>query len=556
MKSLFQHTLALLEQQERKRFVLLSVLDIIISLLDIASLALLVWIIRFYISPGSHTAWSALPAWMQQPGAAGLIAVFFFLFTAKNGLAWLISRAHYHFISEVAIRISRQNLVACQQAPFTEYIETDSSVQLRKICFQPFEFTQYMLTGLVQLITQSSLVLLTVLAIILFNAKIFFLLLLLLFPPAVLVFGMIRKRMQHIRERIRNDNETSFRYTMEALKGYAESNIYGKNDFFLQRFLTARRSFSEALFYSMALQGLPGRIIEIFAILGLFILAGIASWGGAGQQLFVTVSVFMAAAYKIIPGIVKIINTLGQMKAYAPSLTGLQVSTTKRAAADGQPVSLKISRVQAAGLGFAYAGRPILQNLNFDLQPGDFAGLTGHSGIGKTTLLNMILGFLSPAAGSVRINGETITPENAAFFWPRMAYVKQQGFLLNDSFIKNITLSDNAPDTEKLQQALQGSGMEEWLRQVPGGAAGSVAENGKNISGGQQQRVAIARALYQDADLYILDEPFNELDENSAAKLVQHFKSLAAAGKIVILVSHDPACLQFCNKIIKPDALA
>ena len=77
-----------------------------------------------------------------------------------------------------------------------------------------------------------------------------------------------------------------------------------------------------------------------------------------------------------------------------------------------------------------------------------------------------------------------------------------------------------------------------------------ITENGKNISGGQQQRIAIARALYKDADLVLLDEPFNELDEASVVSILGHFREMADAGKIVILVTHDKLSLSYCNKII------
>ena len=78
-------------------------------------------------------------------------------------------------------------------------------------------------------------------------------------------------------------------------------------------------------------------------------------------------------------------------------------------------------------------------------------------------------------------------------------------------------------------------------------------ENGKNISGGQQQRIAIARALYKNADLVLLDEPFNELDEESEISLLEHFQDLAQKGKLIILITHNKKSLSYCNKIISLD---
>ena len=102
-------------------------------------------------------------------------------------------------------------------------------------------------------------------------------------------------------------------------------------------------------------------------------------------------------------------------------------------------------------------------------------------------------------------------------------------------------------------RGLEISGLKNFIDSTPGGLNKMIAENGKNISGGQQQRINIARTLYKDAELILLDEPFNELDEESAILLVQHFKEMAKTGKMIILITHDSKSLSYCNKIISLD---
>jgi ABC-type bacteriocin/lantibiotic exporter with double-glycine peptidase domain len=80
-----------------------------------------------------------------------------------------------------------------------------------------------------------------------------------------------------------------------------------------------------------------------------------------------------------------------------------------------------------------------------------------------------------------------------------------------------------------------------------------ITENGKNISGGQQQRIALARAVYKNAELILLDEPFNELDEDSSTLLLEHFRELSKKGKTVIMITHDKQSLSYCNKIVSLD---
>ena len=296
----------------------------------------------------------------------------------------------------MAVRISGINLSNYQQGEFSDFVNIDSSVQIRKISLQPFEFCQFILSGIQQIITQSFLIILTVAAIILFNAKLFLLLLLILLPPVILVFYIIKKRLTHAKMQIRTTNEKSFQHLLDALKGYVEANIYNRNDFFLNRFIKQRRIFSKYLFDSFALQSMPNRIIEIFAVLGLFILIAIAKWSGNGDSAaLITVGAFMAAAYKIIPGIVKLINVAGQIRAYEYSITDLiEKKETKKNTEKDPRVS--IHSIQLRNIDFQYNDLAVLKNFCLSLEKGDFLGITGESGKGKTTILNLLLGFLTP----------------------------------------------------------------------------------------------------------------------------------------------------------------
>ena len=553
MNNTLQNILGVLDKKEKKHFFILLLLDIIVNIFDILFLAGLLWIIRFYIQPEQDSFGSFLPAWLTNRDSVLFIALFVLLFSIKNGAAFIISRAHFTFSSKVAVRLSQNALVKYQQAAFSEFINIDSSVHIRNICFRPFEFCQFMLTGIQQIITQLSLMALTVIAILLFNAKLFLLLLLLLLPPVILVFWFMKKRVTVTKKNIYTSNERSLQYVLDALKGWVEGNIYNRNDFFLQRFISSRKKFSIHLFDSLALQTMPGRIIEIFAVLGLFILIVIAKWAGnADSSMLITIGAFMAAAYKIIPGIVKIINLSGQMKAYEfsadePEQNKQAEKKSSQAAAAG------IESVELRNIYFRYESAPVLHNLSATFHRGDFVGITGESGRGKTTLFNLLLGFLTPAEGEILINGSRIRSSEIATYWPFISYVRQQGFFIHDSILKNITLEEEQYNKERLEHAVTVSGLKKVLANFPEGVNKMITEGGKNISGGQQQRIASARALYKEAPLILLDEPFNELDEEATHLLLQHFKELAAAGRLVLIITHDKKSLSYCNKIISLD---
>src|SRR5687767_13135277 len=164
MKKLFRNTWSILNETEKQQFGVLLLLDVVISIFDILSLAALLWIIQFYIQPDKNSGLSVLPAWLANNPVL-FIAIFFVLFGIKNMIGYLIARAHYRFSSRVAIRISRNNLATYQAAPYEQFVLTDSSVHIRKIAFQPFEFCQYMLAGIQQVVTQLCLIVIALVAI-------------------------------------------------------------------------------------------------------------------------------------------------------------------------------------------------------------------------------------------------------------------------------------------------------------------------------------------------------------------------------------------------------
>ena len=181
--------------------------------------------------------------------------------------------------------------------------------------------------------------------------------------------------------------------------------------------------------------------------------------------------------------------------------------------------------------------------------------MSAMSGKGKTTVINLLLGFLNPGSGNIVVNGDIAASAERQRYWKAISYVKQEPFLFHDTIFHNITMDENKYDEERMRAIVEIAGLSGFLPAFSSGLKIIITENGKNISGGQRQRIAIARALYKEADLIILDEPFNELDEESELAMLRHFKKLSEKGKIIILVTHNKESLSFCDKIISMDKI-
>lgn len=239
------------------------------------------------------------------------------------------------------------------------------------------------------------------------------------------------------------------------------------------------------------------------------------------------------------------------MKTYEFTLADLLAIANEPETEKVSPVTINAIRLDK--IHFSYNGKPVLSGLNLEVKPGDFAGISGYSGRGKTTLINILLGFIEQQEGVVCFNNKIITTAERQHYWDRISYIKQQPFFIHDTVLKNITLAEGGHNEHKLKEALSLSGLESVLQEYVEGKYLIVNENGKNLSGGQRQRVMLARALYHDFDTLILDEPFGELDQESENDILIRLKSIAALGKMIILVTHNKTSLAFCNKMIYLD---
>ncbi len=555
MKQLIKNISAILNREEKRKFLKLILYDIVISILDISFLLLLLYVINFYTQPHNSTEHLAFPFYLFIEYPLLLITVFFFLFCIKNFLGFLVFRMQYKYTYDVASRISKNNLLNYLEGNFHDYVNIDFSVRIRRIAQQPIEFSHSVLRNIQQIISQSVLIILTITPIIIYKPLLFPLLFLILVPPVFIIAFLMKKRLSSLRFSGKVASEKAIQHLNEALSGFIESNIYDRKNFFANRYSGFQARLNTYISEQMIIQNLPSRLIEVFAVLGLFMLILINSIVTKSNSVeVIIIGAFMAAAYKIIPGIVKILNSIGQAKTYSYTINDLlNEKNTSGIVDENDGITGKINSIVICDVCLNYKDHTVLNNFSLSLQRGDFIGISGNSGKGKTTLMNLLMGFLSADCGDIFINNELADSSQRKKFWKNIAYVKQQPFFIHDSILKNITLAENHVDKNKLQQVIEETGLTELLNKYPEGIEKLITENGKNISGGQRQRVSIARALYKDADLIVLDEPFSELDRKSENCLLNHFSQMAKSGKMVLLITHNKESLSFCDKIISFD---
>ena len=194
--------------------------------------------------------------------------------------------------------------------------------------------------------------------------------------------------------------------------------------------------------------------------------------------------------------------------------------------------------IRLDGVEFAYDGHPVLRGASVTIPAGTLIAITGPSGAGKTTLVDLIIGLLRPTAGEVRIDGVPL-PELDTRAWRMLiGYVPQETLMLHESVAMNVTLGDPAVSRDEVVAALRAAGAWEFVSALPDGIETVVGERGLRLSGGQRQRLALARALVRQPTLLILDEATTALDPATERGICDTLRTLRGSMTLVAICHH------------------
>lgn len=208
----------------------------------------------------------------------------------------------------------------------------------------------------------------------------------------------------------------------------------------------------------------------------------------------------------------------------------------------------KLTEASANQVTFAYEERKILDNFNFQIQPGKTTGIHGPSGCGKSTLLKLFMRFWDTNSGEITINGQNIKTIPTKYLRDMQSYVTQETHLFHDSIAANIAIGKPGATREEIIEAAKKASLHEFIMKLPDGYDTEVGELGDTLSGGEKQRIGIARAFLHDAPFILLDEPTSNLDslnEGIILKSLQEEKK----DKTILIVSHRESTMQVADEV-------
>ncbi|MBW4659240.1 MAG: ATP-binding cassette domain-containing protein [Drouetiella hepatica Uher 2000/2452] len=358
-----------------------------------------------------------------------------------------------------------------------------------------------------------------------------------------------------------------------GLGGLKETRIIGCEPYFETKMEGFTHQHAQAESLSASFEMLPRILIE--SVLVIFIVSLIAIsqliFARSTDSLISSLSVFAVASIRLLPAASQVMGTLGsiqgtrhsvdilyadlreaeqQYAAYSNTAPGMTDKKLSSATEASLPMRF-MKEVQLADVVYGYSKTlaPAINGVSLKIRKGESIAFIGKSGAGKTTLVDIILGLLTPQKGDITVDGVSIYKNLRA--WQNMlGYIPQSIFLLDDTVERNIAFGvpDHLINHSRLQEAIVAAQLEELVFQLPNGVQTQVGERGVRLSGGQRQRIGIARALYHEREILVLDEATSALDNETEQRVSEAIRALAGK-KTVIIIAHRLSTVEHCDRV-------
>lgn len=191
----------------------------------------------------------------------------------------------------------------------------------------------------------------------------------------------------------------------------------------------------------------------------------------------------------------------------------------------------------------------ILDDVSLQIKPDEVTAIVGASGSGKTTLMKLMLGFYSPLAGEMEIEGRNLADMDLPGWRKRCGVVMQNGVVFSDTIARNVAIADDSPDPERLEEALRLANMLDFVNRLPLGVETVIGPDGLELSQGQKQRILIARAIYRDPEYIFLDEATNSLDSVNERGIVENMAEFGK-GRTTVVIAHRLSTVSHADTIV------
>ena len=378
-----------------------------------------------------------------------------------------------------------------------------------------------------------------------------------------LVFLIVRRYLARIGQEQIVSNTMKFKAASEVLGGIKDLKILGRTQEFLERYGFHAQRHARHNASAGIISQLPRYALEIISFGGiLLIILFFLQSKQALHQVVPLLALYAFAGYRLLPALQQFFANITTLRFNLAALDVIYNDLTINNTTSGLLPERSVTKTQALpfentielrDIRFYYpeTSYPALDGIHLTIQANTTIGFVGTTGSGKTTIVDLILGLLTPASGEFLVDGVPVREENVVLWQHNLGYVPQQIFLSDDTIARNIAFGvpDRELDMDAVRWAARIANLDAYITsELPEQYETVIGDRGVRLSGGQRQRIGIARALYRDPKILILDEATSALDGVTEEAVMEALKTLSRK-KTILMIAHRLTTVQSCDVI-------
>lgn len=438
---------------------------------------------------------------------------------------------------------------------WSQYLEKKSSKMIRNIQNETSIIKNKIVDSLMTLFAEVLLFISIVLLLVFTIPKITLGILSVIILIGILTYKVMKKKIVIYSVKRLSSGAKIFNYIIESLQSFKDIYIYNKQDFFKKKYFEQSKIYHNVQRNIGWINSLPRIFLEAlgyFAIISVLFVSIKSNLDK--QQLITTLGLFLVAITRLIPTVSKLVVAIQNLNEGQIALDNIYNEINEKypykniikSDLDSDKQDFE-ENIELKNIKFTYPGKEesIIENLNFILKKNTSNAIYGPSGIGKSTIIDIVSGLHQPEAGQIFIDGKLNS--NIKNFWKnKISYVGQKNYLFSGNLLTNITLkTDPSNDNiNKVKEIINFCNLKKF------DINSNINEMGLNLSGGESQRISIARALFNEPSFLIFDEATNSLDKETEKEILNLLISLKK--KItLLLISHDKNVVSYCDNIFE-----
>jgi ABC-type multidrug transport system fused ATPase/permease subunit len=563
----FRKLLSLLNTQQRKRAYLLLIMLIIMAFMDMIGVASILPFVAVLTNPSLVETNYILSSMFVFLSSFGLnnhqefivflgLLVFLLLIVSLTFKA-ITTYVQVRFVQMCEYNLGKKLVESYLHQPYSWFLNRHSADLGKTILSEVGSVTSGGLKPFMELIAKSLVAISLIILLIIADPAIALIVGFSLTSIYGIIFFFIRKYINIIGEQRLKNNQIRFTTISEAFGAAKEVKVGGLEEAYVKLFSNAAKIVALTKSSSQAISQLPRFILEAIAMGGILLITlYITSKTGSVNNALPLISVYVFAGYRLIPALQQIYAAIAQLAFIEPSLDRL-INDLKSLKPFNKSKDIEIlsfnNSIVLRNINYSYpnVSKATLKDINLVIPAKSKIGFIGHTGSGKTTVVDIILGLLEPKKGTLEIDQNIITSKNLRSWQKLIGYVPQHIYLSDDTVAANIAFGKDSENInqEAVEKASKIANLHQFvIEELPNKYQTTIGERGVRLSGGQRQRIGIARALYNNPKLLILDEATSALD-NQTEKVVMEAINNLNEDTTLILIAHRLNTVKKCDKI-------